>query len=183
MEKFRKYLLSNETFFRALSPSILFINSLYSFMIFLDFSVFESLNNFIRILFCIENYNYLNFCYFLKTLLKNIYSFFYSTKYLYFNNKKLTKKFFISQPKKLHPRKLTRSFMGDVYGILDGVELGFGNAIMSKHLVKGHSNVVHDSRYKEYKMPVTLHYYEQPFYTSLFKEVRECLILNCKKLL
>jgi DNA-binding transcriptional LysR family regulator len=69
------------------------------------------------------------------------------------------------------PKTYRRSFMGDVYGIINGVELGLGRAVMSKHLLKGNSRVKMVRGYKRYFRNVTLNYFEQPYYSRLHKEV------------
>lgn len=65
-----------------------------------------------------------------------------------------------------------RSFMGDVYGIILGVEEGLGRAVMSRHLVEKNPKVRMLRGFKPYKRPVTLHYYERAFYPELFQRVR-----------
>lgn len=80
-----------------------------------------------------------------------------------------TESFFAAQP---HPPKsYRRSFMGDVYGILNGVELGLGRAVMSKHLLNRSANVKLVKGYKRYARPVTLNYFEQPYYSRLHNEI------------
>ncbi|MGE3974951.1 MAG: LysR family transcriptional regulator [Bdellovibrionales bacterium] len=69
------------------------------------------------------------------------------------------------------PKSYRRSFMGDVYGILNGVELGLGRAIMSKHLLGTSSKVEIVKGYKKYQRDVVLSYYEQPYYSRLHKEL------------
>ncbi len=57
-------------------------------------------------------------------------------KDLYFDhdlNDQTTKSFFEIQ---VNTPNYRRSFMGDVYGIIDAVEMGLGRAVMSKHLVE-----------------------------------------------
>jgi LysR family transcriptional regulator (chromosome initiation inhibitor) len=82
-----------------------------------------------------------------------------------------TEEFFRSQSKA--PIFYRRSFMGDVYGIIDGVEKGLGRAVMSRHLIEDNSKIRLVRGFKEYKRPVTLHYFEQPFYPRLMKTVIE----------
>jgi DNA-binding transcriptional LysR family regulator len=86
-----------------------------------------------------------------------------------------TEKFFASQSK--GPRNLRRTFMGDVYGIIEGVETGLGRAVMSKHLILKNRHIKVLSGFNKYKMPVTLHYFEQPYYSKLaqaiFKELEQ----------
>lgn len=79
-----------------------------------------------------------------------------------------TESYFKAQDKRSPYR---RSFMGDVYGIIQGVEEGLGRAVMSKHLVEGNKKIKVLKGMKAYKRPITLHYYERPFYSKLFERV------------
>jgi len=81
-----------------------------------------------------------------------------------------TESFFSAQGK-IPPYR--RSFMGDVYGIILGVEEGIGRAVMSKHLIEENKKVKILKGFKSYKRPITLHYYERPFETNLAAKVRE----------
>lgn len=81
-----------------------------------------------------------------------------------------TESFFSAQGK-IPPYR--RSFMGDVYGIILGVEEGLGRAVMSKHLIEDNKKVQILKGFKAYKRPITLHYYERPFETELARKVRE----------
>jgi DNA-binding transcriptional LysR family regulator len=71
-----------------------------------------------------------------------------------------------------------RSFIGDVYGILDGVALGLGKAVMSRHLV------TQDKRFKiikskrRYTRPIVMSYYHQSYYPMIQKQALE--IFNTK---
>ncbi len=85
-------------------------------------------------------------------------------------NDNATESFFSAQGK-IPPYR--RSFMGDVYGIIEGVEEGLGRAVMSKHLVEDNRKVKIIRGFKSYKRPITLHYYERPFETELARKVRE----------
>lgn len=80
-----------------------------------------------------------------------------------------TESFFRDQAKA--PGFYRRSFMGDVYGIIDGVESGLGRAVMSKHLIVNNSKIKLVKGYSAYKRPVTLHYFEQPYYSRLHKSI------------
>jgi DNA-binding transcriptional LysR family regulator len=83
-----------------------------------------------------------------------------------------TEKFFAKQKIKPNYR---RSYLGDVYGILEGVEQGLGRATMSKHLISDNKKIKIVPGFKEYKLPIILHYYERPYYSHLFKSVIEQL--------
>lgn len=72
-------------------------------------------------------------------------------------NDQMTEIFF---EKQLSVPKYRRSFMGDVYGIIDAVELGLGRAVMSKHLIEGNKNIQIVKGFKPFKREIILHYYE-----------------------
>jgi DNA-binding transcriptional LysR family regulator len=84
-------------------------------------------------------------------------------------NDKATIEFFKQQAKA--PKVLKRSFMGDVYGIIDGVENGLGRAVMSKHLIITNKKIKVLKNYHGMKRPVKMYYFEQPYYSRLMKIV------------
>lgn len=71
--------------------------------------------------------------------------------------------------------KYRRSYFDDCYGIIDGVSLGIGRAVMPEHLVVGRSKIKIVKGYKPYKVDVVLHYYQQPFYSKLHQAVIQTL--------
>lgn len=87
-----------------------------------------------------------------------------------------TELFFRSQGGKVRPYR--RGFMGDVYGLLDGVAMGLGRAVMSEHLVKNDKRFKLVSGYKTYKRPICLSWNKQAWIPRLQNEVVE--ILNAK---
>lgn len=84
-----------------------------------------------------------------------------------------TENFFKAQGKK-NP-KFRRSYFDDCYGIIDGVALGLGKAVMPEHLVTDNSQIKISKDFKPYKVDVILHYYHQPFYSKLHQAVIETL--------
>lgn len=68
---------------------------------------------------------------------------------------------------------IKRSFLGDIYGIIQGVEEGLGRAVMSRHLIEGNKKIKIVKGFKKYLRPVVLHYYERAYYPKLHK-----IILN-----
>jgi len=92
-----------------------------------------------------------------------------------------TESFFKFQSQK--PMAFRRTFMGDVYGILNGVEMGLGKAVMSKHLLKGNNKIKIKKSHRRYFRDVTLHYYEQPYYSKLQLAIVQELKLNTPKFL
>lgn len=81
------------------------------------------------------------------------------------------------------PKFYRRSFMGDVYGIIDGVELGLGRAVMSKHLINENKSIKIVTTFQKMKRPVCMYYYEQPYYSNLMKEVIKIISSDVKKFL
>jgi DNA-binding transcriptional LysR family regulator len=84
-----------------------------------------------------------------------------------------TENFLKAQGKK--STKFRRSYFDDCYGIIDGVALGLGKAVMPEHLVADHSQIKISKDFKPYKVDVILHYYHQPFYSKLHQAVVETL--------
>ena len=73
------------------------------------------------------------------------------------------------------PTNFRRTYMGDTYGIITGVEQGLGKAVMSKHLLKGNKAVKIMSGYKKYYLNVRLCHFEQPYYSRLHLAVTSAL--------
>ncbi|MFT6631033.1 MAG: DNA-binding transcriptional LysR family regulator [Bacteriovoracaceae bacterium] len=83
-----------------------------------------------------------------------------------------TESFFKFQNKKLEYR---RGFMGDVYGIIEGVELGLGRAVMSRHLVKSLKNIQTKKHAKKYFRDIHMSYFSQHYYSPLHQLVVDSL--------
>ncbi len=62
---------------------------------------------------------------------------------------------------------LKRSFMGDIYGILDGVSEGFGRAVVPLHLISEKKDYHILEGFKNLYHPVYLYQVRQPYYTKL----------------
>lgn len=78
---------------------------------------------------------------------------------------------------------LTRSFLDDIYGILDGVSLGLGQAVAPRHLISNRKDLRVVESSKTYKTPVFLYHMEQPYYTKLHEAVVSTLVENIPALL
>jgi DNA-binding transcriptional LysR family regulator len=89
-----------------------------------------------------------------------------------------TEDFFRSQA--TNYKNYRRSFMGDVYGVISGVEEGLGRAVMSKHLLKNNKKIKVLKGFKKYNRDITLHYYEQSYYSKLHQEFVRELEANAK---
>ena len=68
-----------------------------------------------------------------------------------------------------------RRYMGDVYSIIDGVSLGLGRAIMSKHLVLNDRKFSVVKHKKKYIRPVVLSRLKQKYHSPLHSRVYEIL--------
>lgn len=79
-----------------------------------------------------------------------------------------TKSFFDYQGNK---KEYQRRYMGDVYSIIDGVALGFGNAIMSKHLIEQDRRFTIVKNRKKYKRPIVISRLRQHYYSPLAEMV------------
>ncbi len=64
----------------------------------------------------------------------------------------------------------SRNFMDDVYGLIDGVKLGLGRAVVPRHLIESDSEIKIVNE-KELRIPVYLHFYAQPYYSRLHELV------------
>ena len=66
--------------------------------------------------------------------------------------------------------KLTRHYLDDIVGILAGVKLGMGKAVLPLHLIANEKEVELVAPNKTLSVPVVLQYYEQPVYSRLHQE-------------
>jgi DNA-binding transcriptional LysR family regulator len=72
-----------------------------------------------------------------------------------------------------------RSFMSEVYGIVEGAALGLGRAVVSRHLLRGVEGIRILRRYKPWKVRIYMHHFTQPFYTRLHEQVITALVKGC----
>lgn len=79
--------------------------------------------------------------------------------------------------------KMKRRYLGDVYGLLEGVKQGVGKAVLPYHLVRGLSGLSVINPNIVLETPVVLHFYSQSHYTNLHQRVLESLRENCPKIL
>lgn len=78
-----------------------------------------------------------------------------------------TSSYFSLKGKKLNIRK---RYLDDVYGLLDGVKLGLGKAVLPRHLIDTKELEVVDPKVV-LRVPLYLVYYQSSFYTKLQKKV------------
>ena len=74
-------------------------------------------------------------------------------------------------------RYVRRSFFDDIYGVLDAAALGFGRAVVPKHMLVGQHlealRIVTEMR--PTRSPVVMHWFRQPSYTRAQEAVRAAL--------
>ena len=78
---------------------------------------------------------------------------------------------------------LKRRFLDDVYGLIDGVAKGLGQAVLPRHLISGRKDLRVISPGTELEIPILLHYYAQPYYSRLHSEAVKALRDEVPKLL
>jgi hypothetical protein len=89
----------------------------------------------------------------------------------YFEKNSLTKK------------SLRRHYLDDIYGVIDGVRLGIGKAIVPLHLVSKTPDIEVVDATTTLSIPIVLHYYEQPYYSKLHQAILHALVELCPHLL
>lgn len=74
--------------------------------------------------------------------------------------------------------KIERRYLDDVYGIIDGVKMGLGKAVLPTHLIQDDKQLVVMNNHKALLIPVVLHYYKQDYYSKLHHAVVEVIKKN-----
>ena len=92
-----------------------------------------------------------------------------------------TERFFAANPDK--KADFERSFLHDEEGILNGVSLGLGRAVVFSSMLNAGLPIRKLSGWKSLTWNLYLVYRKQPVYPKLFKEMRETLLRELPKLL
>ncbi len=71
-----------------------------------------------------------------------------------------------------------RAYMGEVYSIIDGVALGLGRAVMSRHLVDADKRFRILKKKQKYSRPIVVSYLKQNYYGPLHLRVLDSLRNN-----
>ena len=79
--------------------------------------------------------------------------------------------------------KMKRHFLDDIYGIIEGVKLGLGKAVVPKHLIKMDKLIEVENPKAALEIPVILHHHKHYFYTQLHNALLEVLINETSKIL
>ncbi|ACA87686.1 LysR family transcriptional regulator [Shewanella woodyi] len=70
---------------------------------------------------------------------------------------------------------LKRCYYDDIYGVIDGVKLGFGQAIVSRHLISDLNDIEIIPYPHIVSNPLVLYYHSNQYLTSLYQEVIDTL--------
>lgn len=82
--------------------------------------------------------------------------------------------------KKRSTKNIERQYLDDVYGIIDGLRLGIGRAIVPRHLIQDDKEIEILDKNHSLQVGVFLHHYSQPFYSELQKAIVNALEDSCK---
>ncbi len=78
---------------------------------------------------------------------------------------------------------IRRGYYDDVYGIVEGVAMGLGRAVIPRHIAEAEKRLEIVKGFQPVKVPVHLQYFKQPFYTQLHDTVVESLTKRAGKAL
>lgn len=76
-----------------------------------------------------------------------------------------------------------RRYLDDVYGLIDGVKNGLGRAVIPEHLIVQEPSLKIINKSKSVDFPVKLHFFKQPFYSSLHSQLISVLKKGFKQTL
>ncbi len=93
---------------------------------------------------------------------------------------RVTEDFFRHQK---NPPSYQRSFFSDVFGIICGVQQGLGRAVVSQHLVRENPDIKVLDEYQPVSSPVTVHFFDQSYFTRLHSTVLKILHIEFPKYL
>lgn len=83
-----------------------------------------------------------------------------------------------------HGRKnMRRCYMDDIHGIINGVALGLGQAVVPRHLLSGKLPIKIMEDMKTLDIPVILHYFRQAYYSKLQQATIRTITLGCAEIL
>ena len=76
-----------------------------------------------------------------------------------------------------------RSFLGDIDSILEAVNLGYGQAIVSSHLAAQYPKIKAQRSKKRLKSPIYLSYFESSYYSQMHKDFIQILKTDWMKVM
>jgi DNA-binding transcriptional LysR family regulator len=72
-------------------------------------------------------------------------------------------------------KNIQRRYFDDIYGLLEGVRLGLGRAVVPLHMIENEKGLTILHPQKSRDIPVVLHHYHQDYYSQLHYQVIEAL--------
>lgn len=82
------------------------------------------------------------------------------------------------QPAKIRKKPIEKTYMGDVYSIIDAIKLGLGSAVVPLHLVPKNMQNQIDHQYVALKKNIYLSYHKQPHYSQVQIQTQKALKLE-----
>ncbi len=80
-------------------------------------------------------------------------------------------------------KEISRHFLDDIHGLMQGLNVGLGKAVAPLHLIKKEKDLEVINAKIVLEVPVSLYFYAQPYYTKLHQEVVQALIHGVPELL
>jgi hypothetical protein len=65
----------------------------------------------------------------------------------------------LNEPSSKKRAKIERRYLDDIYGLIDGVKLGLGRAVLPQHLIKGVAGLTVANSERTLSIPVVLHFF------------------------
>lgn len=90
--------------------------------------------------------------------------------YLDHDEKDATTSFYFKNTKQ-NTKEIKKRYLDDVYGLIDGVRLGYGKAILPKHLIEDFKDIEILDNKNKLMVSVYLLFYKQPYYTQLHNQI------------
>ena len=91
--------------------------------------------------------------------------------YLDHDERDFTTEAYFNLSTKASPNNIQKRYLDDVYGLIDGINLDLGKAIVPKHIIQNLKNIRILNPRTILKVPVYLVYFENPYYSELQKQV------------
>lgn len=80
-------------------------------------------------------------------------------------------------------KTIERRYLQNVYGLIDGVRLGMGRAVVPKHLIHSQSDFEAIEPSVVLEIPVYLYFFTQPYYSKLHAKIVEAITSQAAKFL
>lgn len=81
------------------------------------------------------------------------------------------------------PKKIRRAYLDEVYAIIDAVSLGWGRAVVPRHLIAKNKSVKVTPNLKPLRLPVYFCYYQQAYYSQLQQAITQAVRKNAQAFL